>query len=509
MRRSTAVTLGALLIVVLGLAGCDAFDSSPSNVEEFEEQPNVVTPAGRVATPDLSPTFSVEYQGLSGSPSAATESDIIELEELGTDTLSSTAGTKSWRIRLTTDNIEEVISEEAVTVTGNVKDGGGQVTDTLTVAASTSIVVRTNFTSSFATIADFEGDVIGKQRNTGGQVVDQGVYNGEEADDLDGVEEYTAGQRTIETSGETDTSLAITDTRVNNPVGSNGVRYLEVEGSGSGSVSIDRAMNLPNSRFFSFLVRPNASFSLTVTLLEKDESGTQTHEITLPLPGGGQWFKIAIPFDFYDGLDPVMPRAGGNGGLTSIEFSANASVNYGIDEIVFGETALGGRAEFHDFDRTTQAYGPPFAASRFQFVTDGEDDTDPDSLGAENDGLTARRVISPGPDAGGRFFGYNYDRLFLDVDANDVLSFQAKGDPETAGADGVYVFLQTPDGEGGYTFGNGTSVSIEDGSWQTIEIPLGELGTDPDALLDPGISNVGFNENDSFLIDDIKIVPKE
>jgi hypothetical protein len=124
-----------------------------------------------------------------------------------------------------------------------------------------------------------------------------------------------------------------------------------------------------------------------------------------------------------------------------------------------------------------------------------------DSISAQSDGLTSRRI------SGESFFGYNYGQLYLDVDGNDVISFRAKGSTKTERADEVEVFLETPGGAGG--FGDPVSRVVPEGSWQKFEIPVSDLGSDPSALQNPGINNIGFNADGTFLLDDVKIIPKE
>jgi hypothetical protein len=260
-------------------------------------------------------------------------------------------------------------------------------------------------------------------------------------------------------------------------------------------VTINRWLSAPDADLFSFLIRPaGSSFNLTVTLTEEAGSETQSYELELPIPAGGGWLKIGVPFEFFEGLNPVAERAGGNGPLTSISFSADSDVTYAVDELIFGTEGVGGRAEFHDFERTTLAYGPPFCTGNTYGFSMGAD-----SISAASDGLTSRRI------SGSTCFGYNYN-LYVDVDGNDVVFFRAKGSTETAGPDQVEVFLET-NGDGG--FGGTVSRTAPEGEWETFEIPISDLGDDPSVLLDPGISNVGFNANGTFLLDDVKIIPKE
>lgn len=481
MRRSATILSSLLLLASLvWLTGCDAFESSPSGAEDFEIQENMVTPTGRTVTPDLSPEFTVSYQGLAAPPTAEAGGDLIALDTISTDGDPARGGERRWQLQLTQDNIEETLAQTEVLVRGETTDGR-TITDTLGVSATTTLLVQREFTSNYATVADYEGDV----------TVD--AYGGNDPD----TEAYSGSQRTIQTSGGTSTTIVNSDfsQSTNQPAGSNGVRFLEVDGSNSGSVTINRWLSVPDSDIFTFLVRPGASaFNLTITLTEETDSGTLSHDLELPIPAGGGWLKVGVPFEFFDGFNPVDSRAGGNGPLTSITFSADGNVTYAVDELIFGVEGVGGRAEFHDFERTTLAYGPPFCTGNTYGFSMGAD-----SISAASDGLTSRRI------SGSTCFGYNYN-LYVDVDGNDVLSFRAKGSAETAGPDQVEVFLET-NGDGG--FGGAVSRTAPEGEWETFEIPISNLGDDPSVLLDPGISNVGFNANGTFLLDDVKIIPKE
>ena len=482
MRRSATICTGLLLLASLGwLTGCDTFDSSPSEVEDFDIQENMNTPTGRTVTPDLNPEFSVSYQGLAAPPTASVAGTLLAVDTVATEGDPARGGERRWRLRLTQDNIEETLAQASVLVEGRTT-GGRTITDTLAVSATTTLQVQREFTSSFAAVADYEGDVTAD------------AYGGNDPD----TEAYPGSQRVIETSGGTATTIVNSgfSQSTNQPAGSNGVRFLDIDGSGSGSVTINRWLSAPDADLFSFLIRPaGSSFNLTVTLTEEAGSEAQSYELELPIPAGGGWLKIGVPFEFFEGLNPVAERAGGNGPLTSISFSADSDVTYAVDELIFGTEGVGGRAEFHDFERTTLAYGPPFCGGNtYGFVT-GKD-----AVAAASDGLTARRL------SGEACFGYNYGNLYVDVDGNDVVSFRARGSTETDGADEVEIFLETSGGGG---FGGAVTRTAPDGEWATFEVPISAFGNDPSVLLNPGITNVGFNARGTFLLDDVKIMPKE
>lgn len=478
MRRSATIVTGLLLLVSLTwLAGCDAFESSPSGVEDFDIQGNINTPTGRTVTPDLRPKFSVDYQGLSAPPTASAPAEILAIDTVSTEGEPERGGARTWRVRLTTEEIDEVLIQEPVVVRGNTASGAS-ITDTLLVSATTTLSIERDFSTSFATIADFEGDV------------DDSSYGDNEVE----TEPYGGSQRTVNTSGGTATSIVSGSS--NQPGGSNGTSFLEVEGSSSGSVTIDRWASVPDSDAFYFLLRPaSSSFNLTVTLTEEKGAGTQSYELELPVPAGGGWFRVGVPSRFFEGFNPVASRAGGDGPFTSVDFSADSDVTYAVDQIVFGQEGGHAQVEVHDFERTSLAYGPPFGSNNFGFAMGA------DSIDAESDGLTSRRI------SGQSFFGYNYT-LFVEVDGNDVLTFRAKGSTETPGQDQIETFLEA-NGQGGFGTGNIVTVTAPEGSWETFEIPISDLGNDPSVLQDPGISNVGFNARGTFLIDDIKIKSRQ
>jgi len=483
---TTACCLGVLAFFAIGLVGCD---QTPSSVEEYELQGNMNSPSSLVVTPDLQPGFEVEYQGLEGPPTIETPNR-VEVESLGeAEGSPRDGGSKRWRLTLGVDNIDQLLVQDAVLIRGN-QINGGEIVDTLSATATTSLSVQTNFTSSFLNVADFEGDV--------------GTESYVPTTD-DGVEEPTfeGDARTISTSGGTDSNIInpdpdgfATPDATNQPAGSNGVRFLQVDGSSGGSVTINRRTSLPDLNFMTFMVRQaSATFSLTITLVEETGGGTTRRELGLPIPAGGEWLKLGIPFGFFgDAFNPVASRSGGNGPLTSIEFSADGDVTYAVDEIVFGTEEEGPRVEFHDFERSNLAYGPPFCT--------GNDYSFSDNVAALSNGYTSHSV------SGTDCFGFNYGDGFggvalgfVDVDGNDVLSFRAQGASDTTE---VEAFLESF--EGGFNGDQAVTVNPPNGAWEQFEIPLSELGNDPSAL-NGNLHNVGFNAVGEFLIDDIKIMP--
>jgi hypothetical protein len=454
-----------------GLTGCD---ETPSSVEDFPIQGTMDSPGGLTVSLKSSPEFEVSYQGLKEHPTAElVATGDLQLEQLSQEGDPEKGGSTRWRVSLATQQIDPPIKNIDLVIKGDDVSSDRIVTDTVSTFATTKLSVETDFTSSFATFADYEGDVVAE------------TYCGADPD----TEEYTGDQRVVETSG-ANTTVSSTPNQ-NNPVGSNGVSHLQIENTeAGGSVTIQRRMNLPNSDEFSFLVRSANSqrFNLTLGFTEESNGSEVTREFTLPVPQGIGWLKVGIPFsEISADLNPVDTRSGGNGPLVSITLTADAAVNYAVDEMTFGTQQDGPRAEFHDFDQSPCAYGPPFSGGTFGFTND---------VAAQSDGYTARTLEGIG------FFGYNQPPAYLDVDENDVLTFMGKG----VGADrDLFVFLEGP---GNFTSGNGLTKTLPQGQWKRFEIPLGDLGDDPSALIE-GLGNVGFNGCDNCVVDDLKIMPRE
>ncbi|PSQ89377.1 MAG: hypothetical protein BRD30_05795, partial [Bacteroidetes bacterium QH_2_63_10] len=315
-------------------------------------------------------------------------------------------------------------------------------------------------------------------------------------------------KRTIETTGGAEFALTNPDpdpglpNGENQPPGSNGIRFMEIDAASGGSVTINRAINLPNSDFFSFLIRQaSSSFSLTITMIEETGGGTASHQLSLPIPAGDQWLKIGVPFGFFGGeFNPVDSRSGGNGPLVGIRLSADQNVQYAVDEMLFGIEGTGPRAELHDFEETNLAFGPPLTDNTYGFSTIGVDDNP--MVANASDGYTARSISGNsefGYDTGGGLFPPP-DFVRVDVDGNDVLSFLVK---DLSGDTQLDVELRS---SGGF-FEAITVENFPQGEWERVEIPIDSLG-DPAVALDPGISGIRAANSGEFLIDDIKIMPK-
>lgn len=507
MKRLVTFFLTATLLgfFSIGLSGCD---ESPNSVEDFPVQGTMDSPSGITVSSTISPVFSVSYQGLEQPPTAtllSSEGDFsIEQDTVTGDPVRG--GMTRFKVSLATQQIQEAIRTVNLVLEGTDQNSGRTITDTLSTVATTKLFASTNFTSNFFSFADYEGDVDSTSYEEASGGPDTLLTN---------TDPFPGTQRQISTSGANYTinnadppGFEIPSSSTNQPAGSNGVRYMDVANSTpGGTITIRRRMNLPDSDTFFLLVRPaDRQTTLTLSFTEVTDgsdgssgnAATTTHEFSFPLTPGTGWLKLGIPFDEIDpGFNPVAPRSGGNGPLVSLTVSADASVTYGIDEMLFGtldESEPLPKAEFHDFETTTNAYAPPFCGGTYGFTED---------VASGTDGFFARTMTNAG------CLGYNYGggvgppmMVFLDVDGNDVLSFYGKG----VGADRTLSpFLQT-NGAGGY--GGSVQRTLPQGTWKKFEIRLDQLGSDPSALLENGIRNIGFGGCPNCVVDDIKIVPK-
>jgi hypothetical protein len=466
MRRPFTLSLIVSVAVCLGIfVGCD---SSPSSVQDFDIQPDVQVSKSSLSlvltSAESTTQFQVTYQGLESAPTAE-GTGVLSLSK-AEETGSPNNGEKAWTVGAS----EPVsgLTEESIIVRSST--GSREIRDTLAVRVS-PFVVSSDFSAGFATIADYES----AQRDSSG-------------------------------TGGTTITLQKNENNSNDPPGSNGIAYLEVDASGSGAAVFERRASAPNSDRFTFLVRPSADtdFNLTLTFTEETGGGTTNHQITVPVNSnsGQQWLKYGIAFSQIGAdFNPVAQRAGGNGPLTKVELSADKDVTYAVDELMLG-TAEATKVEIMDFERTTGAYGPPFCPPSF---------ANSNMVAEDSDGFTSRSVEGSG------CFGYNYGgglgpptNLFLDVDGSDVVSFKANASP----GDSLEVFVETTDNDGdgnndgGYNTGNSMTVPLPVNQWGTVEVRLDSLGNNPAALQDPGIRNVGFTtrgDEPDILIDDIKI----
>ena len=322
---------------------------------------------------------------------------------------------------------------------------GRSITDTVNVTVS-PFLIQSDFSPTFASVADFE-------------------------------------ERTLSTANGATAELDSSVVSEN----SAGVASLRIESPASGTATIERTTSVPNANRFSFLIRPDQStdFTLTFSFTEETDGGTTTHDLDVLVPAGTDWSKYVIALDqISSDFNPVASRAGGNGALQSISMTADSDVTYYVDEVGFASESQM-LAEVHDFDQTTLEYNCP--------ALDTSQDVAENSTGSVSRDVTA-----------GGGFGYNYNLLYADVESGDVLSFWAKSAEEQT----RLVFVETPNGDGGYNFDNGVNVTIPGGDeWSKVEIPVESLGDDPAALLNSGIQNIGFDSGQQLLIDDIRFEP--
>ena len=458
MRRSITLLLGFALLVLVGGA-LTACDDSPTSVDDFDIQPNVSVSASSlslvISGAESTVNFDVQYQGLDTHP-AAEGSGVLSLTKAAENGDPSN-GSQTWSVGVN-ESVSGIVQE---TVVVRSPTGSGEIVDSVGVSVA-PFVVTSDFTSRFAVVADYED-----------------------------------AQRDSMASGGTTFSI------VNDVAsGSNGIRAMEVNASGSGAVTFERRASAPNADRFTFLVRPNpdTDFNLTLTFTEEANGAETEHTFTVPVNAGSQWLKYGIVLSQIGAdFNPVATRAGGNGPLLSVSLSADQAVTYQVDQLMLGD-ADAAQVEIEDFERTSLAYGPPFCPPTFGASED---------VAGTSDGFTARTVQGTG------CFGYNYSSdgsdLFVNVTGSDVVSFLANGTP----GDSIFVFVETPEGDsgrpGGFTFDNGTQVGLpQSGSWARVEVPLDSLGDAPAVLNSAGISNVGFEargEEPDFAIDDVKIGP--
>lgn len=451
MRRTATLLFSVFLTVILsvGLVGCD---DSPTSVEDFEIQPNVEVSESSLSlaltSAESTTSFEVSYQGLESAPTAQ-GTGVLSLTKTS-ENGSPESGKQMWSVGA--DGSVSGIVEESVIVRSPTKDK--EIVDTLSVTVS-PFSVTSEFSAGFISVADYED----AQRDSSG-------------------------------TGGTTITLQRSDNGSNNPAGTNGAAYLEIDASGSGAAVFQRRASAPNSDRFTFLVKPaDTDFDLTLTFTEETGSGTTDHQITVPVNAGNEWLKYGIAFSQIGAdFDPVAQRAGGNGPLAKVELSASKDVTYSVDELLLG-TANASQVEIMDFERTTLAYGPPFCPPSF---------SNTNNVAPESDGFTAQSI------EGGGCFGYNYSNLYPAVSGDDVVSVRASASE----GDSLFVAVEGNDGAGGYTYGAGVTVALPTGGWGVVEIPFSALGDSPGALKDAGVSNVGFEARGAdpdFVIDDIKI----
>lgn len=448
MRRIIHYTLGLLLAVSLGgiLAGCD---ETPTSVEDFDFQPSLESPAtaGLVLIGDAASSVSISYQGLDGRPTFSPTGSLqaTVANEQGTARRGGTSV-----VRLTYDGTPTGIVREQLVVSASAD--GRTISDTVAVSIA-PFVVRTDFDPQTVVVADYDS-------------------------------------RSYSASG--GASAAVVESSMAGLNNTTGVNTLEISDPGAGAgVEFVRAASAPNSDRFQFAIRPDANteFNLTLTFTEETGSGTATYDYTLPIEPGNEWIQLGIGFEQIGAeFNPVATRAGGNGALQSISFSADQDVTYYIDDLSLA-TESTSQVEIDNFESTTLEYS-------CVSLSDSNDNAD------ESAGFTSRRVD------GGGCFGYNYNNLSVDITPTSVVTFRVKGTQE---GDGLTVFLETSNGGGGFTFDNRVDYELPVSSeWTTFSVRVSDLGDTPEVIESEGLRNVGFESFGSdpdFLIDDIRIAP--
>jgi hypothetical protein len=479
LSRSVTLGVGFTLVLFTGMITLTSCDDSPSSVEDFEIQPTVEVSTQQVGfiagqTPD--PTLELVYQGLDEHPSAETGlPDLVaeKVEENGTPE----DGNQTWSLKYTS-TFEENSLNDTLSVTA--PGGGRTIEKRLPVRVDNPVSVVSDFESSFALVTDYETGY------TGGTENGAGILYGWEA-----------------------SGSSVADTTEESAVSSNGETSLEIDATAGDPITFTREISTPGSNVFRFLIKPDANtdFTLTLGFTEETGSGLQTREIDVSVPSGSQWqqYNVAVGEIFSD-FNPVAVRSGGNGPLKEISMTTDADVSFSVDQLMMG-TPQSTLQEVNDFQATSNAYGD-FSNIEFGETTD---------LGPSNTGTVARTMSWA---SGGSFFGYNFDGLRPSLEGSDVLSLEI-GQVDRGFF--LYVFVQTPqDAEGnrigGFSFAEGDSLEIAaDQSWRNRSIQISELGEDPSALKDPGITNVGFeirrldsddsSEPINFAIDDIVLRP--
>ncbi|WP_143815351.1 hypothetical protein [Longibacter salinarum] len=431
-------------------------------MQDFEIQPDLQVPSSLtiiiLESGQGATEFTVQYQGFDEHPSLSSSNTDLTLDRLE-QTGDPSAGEQTWRA--TFNKVPDTILDETLTLSASA--GGQDITRSISVLVA-EIDITTSFASSYASVIDYE----------------------------DGI-------RSVSTTGGTTTEV-VEEASAN----SNGDQSLRVETTAGGAVTVDREANGPGTDRFSFLVLPDPSttFTLEIAITEGVSSGEETRTLSIPITSGSTWRRYAIEYDKFDGgLNPVTNAAGGDGAFKSVTFTSDGPATYHLDEISLADESSN-MVEIHNFESTTNAYG---SGSDIAF-------SNSNNVAAEADGPTSRSLSYSG---GGNFFGYNYDPIKVDVTESDFLSLRVG---EVSRDFDLYVFVQTYDSEGGYTYDAGTIRSISAGmEWRQIDIPLGDLGTSASALKNPGINNVGFevrrkatdttSESIDFLLDDIRFRP--
>lgn len=279
-----------------------------------------------------------------------------------------------------------------------------------------------------------------------------------------------------------------------------GVNSLEISGGSGSGVTLSRTAVLGDANFFAFYGKGDSNQNVDLIWTFTDDTGSSS-EFVQSLRAGSDWLYYEIPAA-EAGIDEL------SGTIASITVDidgipSGAEVSFNIDELIFGADDQV-NFSFFDFDNTTNAY----VSFNDNFEAEYTDMVAPDASG-----FRARQyTVDDGE--GENFFGFNYDDLLqlpaADLE-NDVFYMRVG---EVSHSFTLLIFLETIDEDGAFSSESGARVSIAEGNeWQTIEIPLSELGSVASALefaTGGGIDNVGFEAEDmtdglSFKVDDISI----
>lgn len=455
---TTCLSVLVLMLASITLTGCD---ETPGAVNDIAIQPDLTFPSS-IAVIILDDgtgqaEFTIEYQGLDDHPSLESSNADLLLERLSQSGDPEQGGEQRWRASY--NSAPDDILDETLTLSTTVD--GESLTRSIS-ALIAEIQITTEFTPSFANVADYEDDV-----------------------------------REFETAG--GASAEVVENASPNSSGLNSLQFDAVTG---GSVTISNETNGLGADRFTFLAFPDAGSTVPVdiTIVERVGGSQQSRTLSIPITPGSDWRKYGIEFDkFSEVVDPVASASGGSGSLLSVTFTAQGSGTILLDEIALG-TADKNVAEIHNFDETSNAYG---SFSDISFGTS-------ENVADDARGITSRTLSYT---TGASFFGYNYNNLRADVTSSDVLALKI-GDVSRDFV--LFAFIESQDDSGGYNFNGNTEVEVAASSgWQEITIPLSQLGDDPSVLLNPGMRNVGFeirrtatdgtSEPIEFLLDDIQI----
>lgn len=417
-----------------------------------------------VAGQSPQPSITVDYEGIESAPVLEADGAPVDIELVTDEGDPQDGGSRTWLLEYTEPIDGDSVTEVLQLVS---ESGSASYSRAIEVQFNNAITVSSDFSSEFISVEDFETEF------SVPEVEDQGA-----------------------------TTSSIEQAAAENSIGLNA---LEIDAAAGDPVTLVREASLPDLNVLSFLVRPdpNDEINLTLILEEEVDGEIVEREVGLLIEPGSEWVQYEVALDaLLEDFNPVAERADGNGPLQSISFVTGSDVSYAIDDVMMGTTD-GPQAEINDFEVTNSAYGS-FSDIELDFS---------DVVEEGSPGFTSRSFSYA---EGGNFFGYNFnnngaDIFFANAENGDLVLSMGQVSEDF----GLYTFVETPEGAGGYGFDSGQTIEIEasDG-WQEVRIPLSELGDDPSALLDSGIGNIGFElrrededaeEPLELLIDDIRL----